>query len=84
MCWGGGRRGWTGGHGAAAGPKHRQQSLLLRQRQRVSVVVWVGGVCVCVWGGGGGGDGQVDTVDQLDQSTVSGHYFYDRDNGSVS
>ena len=38
---------------------------------------------MCVLGGGGGGDGQVDTVQQLDQSTVSDHYFYDRDNGSV-
>ena len=37
-----------GGHGAAAGPNHRQRSLLLRQGQRVSVVVCVGGVCVCV------------------------------------
>ena len=42
--------------------------------------------CVCGGSGCGGGveggrDGQVDTVEQLD---ISGHNFYNRDNGSVS
>ena len=53
-------RGWTGGHGAAAGPKHRQRSLLLRQGQRVSVVICVGGVCVCVCVGEKGGEEGMD------------------------